>query len=650
MMRSAAVAMLLITIFVIVGMLVNDLRAKNTSRSPTLLLQLQSWTRPRGAPGGARASAAESAASMDSPRPLTRTPAASAAATPPPAPPFAGMGGEVKFPARAEGPSTPSPAPMPAPDAGTGVPPATGSSQQHARLQIFVLTMGRPRSLSRLVQSLQAAEYDNDAVDITLCIDKSRDNSTDPETAWLARSFDWPHGHKNIVAHPTQRGLRDQWLNCWIPDETNDDEKVVILEDDLEVSKYFWRWVKAAHAYFHDSTNITGFTLHRANHCPDVRLCTTSDLAGGPVPDGHNFAMPLIGSWGFSPRVRHWKRFRKWVQNFDSKPHVKGHLFSNWYETFEKQGKCPGPSCMWTIFHIKYCDIFADRWTVWFKGPNGTTLAANHREKGLHYTGNKGRDHEKLAEWDSRFVDFGTNLHYVGLDGKLIASPTAASPAESSTPMHNHDARLGETLHADCYRAYIDPPWMTSAEVRMIKEHLHKAKPQIYLEWGTGQSTSHYPLFATKTYAIDNYEPWCAKVLSQPTPSCLQRKGALDLRCVHAPFPVKGMGNVDPENIDKMAELYVTDNAGVLNDIAQPIDAALIDGRFRVACSLRILPFLRPTSIVFVHDFWDRQQHYRDILNHYRVVDRVDRLAVLQPLDTSEKTAKLYENYLDSQV
>ena len=184
----------------------------------------------------------------------------------------------------------------------------------------------------------------------------------------------------------------------------------------------------------------------------------------------------------------------------------------------------------------------------------------------------------------------------------------------------------------------------------MIKEHLHKAKPQIYLEWGTGQSTSHYPLFATKTYAIDNYEPWCAKVLSQPTPSCLQRKGALDLRCVHAPFPVKGMGNVDPENIDKMAELYVTDNAGVLNDIAQPIDAALIDGRFRVACSLRILPFLRPTSIVFVHDFWDRQQHYRDILNHYRVVDRVDRLAVLQPLDTSEKTAKLYENYLDSQV
>ena len=40
------------------------------------------------------------------------------------------------------------------------------------------------------------------------------------------------------------------------------------------------------------------------------------------------------------------------------------------------------------------------------------------------------------------------------------------------------------------------------------------AKPATYLEWGTGTSTSFYPLLASgSVYAIDGYPPWSVTLL-----------------------------------------------------------------------------------------------------------------------------------------
>ena len=39
---------------------------------------------------------------------------------------------------------------------------------------------------------------------------------------------------------------------------------------------------------------------------------------------------------------------------------------------------------------------------------------------------------------------------------------------------------------------------------------------------------------------------------------------------------------------------------------AEKIAAALVDGRFRVACALRLLEFIGDDSIVIIHDFWFR--------------------------------------------
>ena len=48
-------------------------------------------------------------------------------------------------------------------------------------------------------------------------------------------------------------------------------------------------------------------------------------------------------------------------------------------------------------------------------------------------------------------------------------------------------------------------------------------------------------------------------------------------------------------------------------------DAALVDGRFRVACALKLLPFLTQDSVLFMHDFW-RRPMYHAVLDFHDVI------------------------------
>lgn len=42
-----------------------------------------------------------------------------------------------------------------------------------------------------------------------------------------------------------------------------------------------------------------------------------------------------------------------------------------------------------------------------------------------------------------------------------------------------------------------------------------------------------------------------------------------------------------------------------------------------LACALKILPYLKPDSVVFIHDFYARTQHYGSLLRYYEEVARV---------------------------
>ena len=267
-------------------------------------------------------------------------------------------------------------------------------SNKAPSLRLIVLTMNRHSSLLRLLESLRVADYLGDCVALDVWVDISAYGKTpDAATLQTACDFAWPHGVKVVHVHLEQAGLRRQWIDTWnlsIPGGLHPDthERALILEDDLSVSRVFWWWLKAAHNFYANHTEIAGFTLQRASLC--AKACP--DLQGGPVPDDTSFLYPLLGSWGYSPQASHWVRFMHWEKEYQrrektEKPYVPGTTPTSWYQTFESQGRCPGKHCMWTQLHHYYTWLHDDKFTVYYRAGHGRTLCRNHKEAGLHYSG-----------------------------------------------------------------------------------------------------------------------------------------------------------------------------------------------------------------------------------------------------------------------
>ena len=89
--------------------------------------------------------------------------------------------------------------------------------------------------------------------------------------------------------------------------------------------------------------------------------------------------------------------------------------------------------------------------------------------------------------------------------------------------------------------------------------------------------------------------------------------------------------------VQRMFDEYVEGNANAtLAKIGEGnLDAALVDGRFRVACALRLLPYLRRGAVIFIHDFWNRLDSFYPVLDFYRVRGAARNLVALErrPVD-----------------
>ena len=126
-------------------------------------------------------------------------------------------------------------------------------------------------------------------------------------------------------------GLISQWLESWWP--TNNKEVGLVLEDDLSVSKFYYRWVKKAVAkYLWDSENfdphVFGISLQRQYLVP-MKSSHNKVSVSGTCP----YKYQLIGSWGqlFFPQA--WRSFRQWFDELpnDFHPLVDGMVTSDWF-------------------------------------------------------------------------------------------------------------------------------------------------------------------------------------------------------------------------------------------------------------------------------------------------------------------------------
>ncbi|KAL8057621.1 hypothetical protein ABFX02_04G195400 [Erythranthe guttata] len=113
------------------------------------------------------------------------------------------------------------------------------------RLSISIITQNRVNSLTRLLKSLSNAYYLGDEVAITF----NMDSKVDEATLKLANSFEWVHGPKILRRRIIQGGLIRAVSESWYP--SSDDNFGLLLEDDIEVSPYYYLWIKNALLSYH---------------------------------------------------------------------------------------------------------------------------------------------------------------------------------------------------------------------------------------------------------------------------------------------------------------------------------------------------------------------------------------------------------------
>lgn len=146
-------------------------------------------------------------------------------------------------------------------------------------LLIKVLAFNRLDSISRCLRSLAAADYRSDTVHLHVYIDHFDNRSGDVESSLdvsrkildFVDGFKWEFGDKLVHHRTGNAGLQAQWLEAWWP--TSDDEFAFIVEDDLEVSPLFYKFVKSViWNYYYNASNfspiIYGVTLQRPRFVP----------------------------------------------------------------------------------------------------------------------------------------------------------------------------------------------------------------------------------------------------------------------------------------------------------------------------------------------------------------------------------------------
>ena len=183
------------------------------------------------------------------------------------------------------------------------------SERQRADIAIVVVAYNRPRSLSRILNSLSAANYPDAEIPLVISIDRG-DNQ---EVLDIANAYQWEYGEKTVLYQEENLGLRAHVLKCG--NLTEQYENIIMLEDDLYVSPAFFLYSAEALAFTKDQKNIAGISLYK--HMLNVNVREPFE----PLQDGYdNWYMQMASSWGQAWTRKQWKDFYTWYEKNKDQP------------------------------------------------------------------------------------------------------------------------------------------------------------------------------------------------------------------------------------------------------------------------------------------------------------------------------------------
>ena len=157
------------------------------------------------------------------------------------------------------------------------------------------------------MKSVVEAEYLFENVPLIVSIDCS-DKSDEIER--IVREIGWNHGELRIIRYPKKQGLKQHILLCGDLSEIYG--AVIVLEDDLLVSKGFYNYAIKAVNFYKYNKDICGVALY--SHA-------WNGFAGLPFHPVHNEYDVFLGqfsiTWGQCWTATQWKQFRNWYGRFE---------------------------------------------------------------------------------------------------------------------------------------------------------------------------------------------------------------------------------------------------------------------------------------------------------------------------------------------
>jgi hypothetical protein len=183
-----------------------------------------------------------------------------------------------------------------------------------------------------------------------------------------------------------------------------------------------------------------------------------------------------------------------------------------------------------------------------------------------------------------------------------------------------------------------DAPHMSPAERKLFKKSLKKAKQ--YFEFGSGGSTVWAVKEGLTVLGVESDANWVNALKDKLGEQC--QVEAVDIG------PTKEWGfPVTMQASDKFSTY-----SQAIHQYSQPFNFILVDGRFRVACTMAAIQHILDHSKepqqarIFIHDFWNRA-HYHAVLPFLETVEKVESAGLFKIAENvnQKAVASVWEQY-----
>ncbi|OIT02032.1 PREDICTED: uncharacterized protein LOC109226835 [Nicotiana attenuata] len=288
------------------------------------------------------------------------------------------------------------------------------------KISVNIITQNRANSLARLLKSLSEAHYIGDEVSITFNMDRKVDEAT----IKLVNTFNWPHGSKIIRRRIIQGGLIRAVSESWYP--SSDDDFGLLLEDDIEVSPYYYLWIKYALLAYHYDPEISLPELSAISLYTPRLVEVVKERPKWNATDFFKHIHPntpylhqLPCSWGAVFFPKQWREFyvymnMRFTEDAKQNPvQIPRSRTNGWQASWKK-----------FLIDMMYLRGYV---TLYPNFPNQTSFSTNHMEPGAHIAAK-----ENVIKHNK--VDFEVPLLKEDLRNFL---PNGKMPAASKLPSLN---------------------------------------------------------------------------------------------------------------------------------------------------------------------------------------------------------------------